>query len=81
MMSKLKTEKHNEARLRLISDIFFELRFARGETQQQVSNGISNLHRNTISRIESTNPLNLISLFKLADYYEIPISELFSHIE
>jgi len=66
----------NRQRLCNMSSIFRETRVNYGYTQEQVAQEI-NLSRNSISRIENMGFFRIQHLFLLADYYEIPLNELF----
>jgi transcriptional regulator with XRE-family HTH domain len=68
--------KHHLKRLEYLGTYFRELRFVHGLTQKEVSEDI-NLSLNTILRIENSENYTLLTLFKLADYYEIDVHELF----
>jgi transcriptional regulator with XRE-family HTH domain len=57
-----------------------ELRINSGYTQSQVADEI-NLSRNSISKIERMGFFRIQHLFLLADFYEIPINELFMDIK
>ena len=57
-----------------------ELRKNSGYTQDQVAKSV-NLSRNSISKIENNGFFRIESLYTLADFYEIPLRELFADIE
>lgn len=67
-------------RLQRFSTLFRELRLCNGKLQREVCDDMDlKLHLNTLIRMEnSRNPKNftIISLFRLADYYGIPLNEL-----
>lgn len=69
----------NRQRLSYLSCIFRETRVNSGYTQEQVAPEI-NLSRNSISKIENMGFFRIQHLFILADYYEIPLAELFEDI-
>jgi len=69
----------NRQRLSYLSCIFRETRVNSGYTQEQVAQEI-NLSRNSISKIENMGFFRIQHLFILADYYEIPLAELFEDI-
>lgn len=56
-----------------------ELRVNSGYTQAQVAKEI-NLSRNSISKIERQGFFRIQHLYLLAEFYDIPISELFAEI-
>jgi DNA-binding XRE family transcriptional regulator len=76
-MSRKSTTDENRQKLLELSTFLREYRINSGYTQAQVSN----LHRNTMIRIENSHNFNVISLFKLADFYNISISQIFLNIE
>ena len=63
-----------------LSSFLRELRKNSGYTQDQVAK-IVNLSRNSISKIENNGFFRIESLYTLADFYEIPLRELFADIE
>jgi transcriptional regulator with XRE-family HTH domain len=56
-----------------------ELRINSGYTQAQVAKEI-HLSRNSISKIERQGFFRIQHLYMLADFYDIPINELFAEI-
>lgn len=70
----------NKKRLDKLGLYLRENRFVHGLTLNQVSDEI-NLHKNTIARAETGHSLTLITLFELADYYQIPLNELLTDIQ
>jgi len=68
--------KHHMKRLEYLGTYFRELRFADGLTQKEVSEEID-LNLNTILRIENSENYTLLTLFSLADNYEIDVHEVF----
>ena len=70
----------NLKRLKYISSFLKIIRLNEGLTQLEVSEQ-SNLHRNTIHRLESANNITLMSLFDICDYYEITLSDLLQDVE
>lgn len=79
MSSKPIPEQHQK-RLEYLSTYLLELRFAEGMTQQELSQHM-NLHRNSIIRAENAKNLTLISIFEMADTFDISITELFQDIK
>jgi DNA-binding XRE family transcriptional regulator len=79
MPSKTISEQ-NLKRLKYISLFLKNMRLNDGLTQQEVANQ-TNLHRNTISRIENTKNITLFSLMEMCDLYGISMSELFFEFE
>ena len=73
-------QKRLDSRNKLLGQHLKEFRFSEGMTQEEVSQEIE-LHRNTIIRAETGNNITLGSLFILADFYEISVSELLSVID
>jgi transcriptional regulator with XRE-family HTH domain len=67
-------------RLSSLSFYLREIRVNSGYTQEQVAKEIK-LSRNSISKIERQGFFRIQHLFLLADFYEIPINELFMDIE
>lgn len=70
----------NQKRLQYLSALLRTTRVNSGYTQEQVAREI-NLSRNSISKIENMGLFRIQHLFLLADYYEIPLNELFMEIE
>jgi len=79
MYRKSPTEE-NRQRLIELSTFLKELRINSGMTQQELGNDL-NLHRNSISHAENYHNITLLTLFQLADAYEIRLSELFQDIK
>ena len=72
--------QENFVRMQYLSQYLRELRINSGYTQAQVASEIK-LSRNSISKIERMGFFRIQHLFLLADFYEIPINELFMDIE
>jgi transcriptional regulator with XRE-family HTH domain len=70
----------DKKRMLELSTFLKELRINSGYTQAQVASEI-NLSRNSISKIERMGFFRIQHLFLLADFYEIPINELFMDIK
>jgi transcriptional regulator with XRE-family HTH domain len=70
----------NHKRMLELSIFLRELRINSGYTQAQVASEIK-LSRNSISKIERMGFFRIQHLFLLADFYEIPINELFMDIK
>ena len=69
----------NYKRMLTLSIFLRELRINSGYTQAQVADEI-HLSRNSISKIERMGFFRIQHLYLLADFYEIPINELFEQI-
>jgi len=69
----------NYHRILGLSTFLRELRINSGYTQAQVANEI-HLSRNSISKIENQWFFRIQHLFLLADFYRIPIRDIFSEI-
>jgi len=67
----------NHKKLAELGSYLYEIRFSYGLTLHDVAVD-TKLHQNSISRIEHGFNMTLNSLVKLADYYQISISELFN---
>jgi transcriptional regulator with XRE-family HTH domain len=78
-MQSMSLSPENYARMRYLSQYLHELRINSGYTQAQVAKEIK-LSRNSISKIERMGFFRIQHLYLLADFYEIPINELFSEI-
>lgn len=78
-MPREKLSPQNFTRMLDLSMFLRELRINSGYTQEDVAKAI-NLSRNSISKIERMGFFRIQHLFLLADFYEIPINELFSEI-
>ena len=77
-MASKSISKSHQKRLEFLSIYFRELRFAEGLTQREVSDDQDlGLHLNTLIRAENSKNMNLLTLFKLVDYYGIDIQKLF----
>jgi len=72
------TYKTDERHIHL-STFLRELRINSGYTQEMVAKEI-NLSRTSISRIERMGFFRIQHLYLLADFYEIPVTELFAEI-
>jgi len=72
------TYKTDERHIRL-STFLRELRINSGYTQEHVAKEI-NLSRNSISKIERMGYFRIQHLYLLADFYEIPVNEMFAEI-
>jgi transcriptional regulator with XRE-family HTH domain len=70
----------NYARMRYLSQYLRELRINSGYSQEQVAKEIK-LSRNSISKIERMGFFRIQHLYLLADFYEIPVNELFMDIQ
>lgn len=66
----------NQKQMQYLSALLRETRINAGYTQEQVAQEIK-LSRNSISKIENMGFFRIQHLFLLADFYEIPVSELF----
>ena len=80
MIDAKSISSENRQRLSYLSSYLREMRVNSGYTQEQVAKEI-NLSRNSISKIENMGIFRIQHLFLLADYYEIPLNELFVDIE
>lgn len=72
--------EHHLKRHDALSLYLRELRYSEGKTLLELSEHLD-IHRNTIQRAETGKNITLGSLFILADFYEISVSELLSVIE
>ena len=79
-MSRKPITVQNHNRMLELSIFLRELRINSGYTQAQVASQIK-LSRNSISKIERMGFFRIQHLFLLADFYEIPINELFIDIK
>lgn len=73
---------HNIERLKEVQSFLRMYRINDGYTQQELSDQ-SDIHRNTIVRLESNQPQNitLLTIFEIADALEIDINQIFLEIE
>jgi transcriptional regulator with XRE-family HTH domain len=71
--------EHQEA-LNAISTYIRELRFSEGLTQLELSQQI-NLHRNSIQRAEGGKNITLLTIFELADAFDISPTDIISIID
>lgn len=79
-MQKRPITEENKLRLKYLGMFLRSYRVNSGLRQVDVSAAI-NLSRNSISRIERSHNFSVIHLFKLADAFDISLSELFQDIE
>jgi hypothetical protein len=79
-MLKKTISDQNSKRLSYLSSYLRELRLNENQTMEQQSKQM-NLHKNTILRAENSHNLTLISVFKFADEFNVPVYELFQDIE
>jgi len=70
----------HQIRLSTISQFLREIRFSEGMTQLEVSKEMD-LHLNTLKRAENGKNMTILTLFELADFYEIEASELLSILD
>ncbi len=56
------------------------LRLADGLSQHEVCESL-NLHFNTIQRIEAGKNSSMLTVLELAEFFELPVSELFSVLD
>ena len=80
MIDATSLSPENRQRLSYLSSFLRETRVNYGYTQEQVAREI-NLSRNSISKIENMGFFRIQHLFLLADYYEIPLHELFIEMD
>jgi transcriptional regulator with XRE-family HTH domain len=73
-------EKPFQRKLSVISSYFRELRYSENLSQSEVSSE-TGLHRNTIFNIENSKNFEILTLFRLCDFYQIPASELLSILD
>jgi transcriptional regulator with XRE-family HTH domain len=78
LMTTEHTYKTDERHIHL-STFLRELRINSGYTQEQVAKEI-NLSRTSISKIERMSYFRIQHLYLLADFYEIPLHQLFAEI-
>ena len=78
-MKRKPIQELNLQRLKRISIYLKEIRFNLGLTQEMVCEEID-LHPNSLVRMENSKNFTILSLFELAEYYDIPISEIFFDI-
>lgn len=67
-------------RLSYLSSFLREMRVNSGYTQEQVAREI-NLSKNSISKIENMGFYRIQHLIALAEFYDVPLNELFMDIE
>ena len=79
-MLKKTISDQNSKRLSYLSSYLRELRLNENQTMEEQSKQM-HLHKNTILRAENSHNLTLISVFKFADEFNIPVYELFQDIE
>lgn len=75
-MKKSVLPEHKK-QLNEIASYLKELRFSENRTQAEVCAELD-LHENSLSRIENGKNMNLTTLFRLCDYYDIPIDSVFT---
>ena len=75
-MKKTISPEHQQ-QLTEISRYLKELRFNESQTQAEVCAELD-IHPNSLSRIENGQNMNLTTLFRLCDYYDISIDSVFT---
>jgi transcriptional regulator with XRE-family HTH domain len=78
-MSERPSIEQNQRRMLELATLLRETRINSGYTQAEVAASIK-LSRTSISKIERMGFFRIQHLYLLADFYEIPINELFSEI-
>jgi len=77
--TKKKISSQHQKRLQQISDMLREIRFSEGLNQTDlIDYGIS---RRQVQRVEHSNNLTLLGLFRILDFYEYNLNEFFADIE
>lgn len=79
MIRKPIPEQHQK-QLEAISTYLRELRFSEGLTQSELSQQM-NLHRNTIQHAEGGKNMTLLTIFELADAFDISPADIISIID
>ena len=79
-MKTQQVPEHHHKRLDTLGIYLRELRYSEGKTILQLSEHLD-IHRNTIQRAETSKNMTLQTLFVLADFYSIRVSELLSIID
>lgn len=79
-MNKDSISEQNKKRMLELATFLRELRINSGYTQEQVAKEIQ-LSRTSISKIERMGFFRIQHLYLLADFYSIPVNELFAEIE
>ena len=75
-------QEHNMERLQAVQSFLKWYRINSGYSQQMLSE-CSDVHRNTILRYESGSPANLtlLTVFEIADAFELDVNQIFMEIE
>lgn len=75
-------QQYNKERLQAVSTFLKGYRINSGLSQLELSE-VSEVHRNTIGRLESGIPKNitLLTVFEIADALELDINQIFMEIE
>ena len=77
--TKKKISHQHQKRLQQISEMLREIRFSEGLNQNElIDYGIS---RRQVQRVEHSNNLTLLGLFRILDFYGYTLSEFFADIE
>jgi transcriptional regulator with XRE-family HTH domain len=79
-MSERPSIEQNQRRMLELATLLRETRINSGYTQAEVAASIK-LSRTSISKIERMGYFRIQHLYLLADFYEIPVNELFAEIE
>jgi len=79
-MNRDPLSEKNQRRMSELATLLREMRVNSGYTQEQVAKEIQ-LSRNSISKIERNGFFRIQHLYLLADFYELPVNELFAEIE
>ncbi len=72
--------EHHQNKLDALSLYLRELRYSEGKTLLEICEHLD-IHRNTLQRAETSKNMTLQTLFELADFYDIRVSELLSIID
>ena len=67
-------------RLDFIGHYIKELRIDQGMTQYEAASGIG-ISRHTLQNVEHGRNINLTTIFKLSDFFELSINEFFVDVE
>lgn len=72
--------EQNKVRMLELANLLRELRLNSGYSQEMVAKEIK-LSRNSLSKIENSGFFRIQHLYLLADFYDIPVNQLFAEIE
>lgn len=75
-ITKNRVSKENQMRIKTMSEFLKEYRIQSGLTQEMLSE-YAELNRSSVIRVESGQPVTLMTILKICSVLELPLYELF----